>query len=347
MKKIIYLAIVAFLVSCSSSDNTEKPKDENIRVEKIRVIEVQPQKFEHFIEVNGSVEAANDAYISPEMNGQIKKIHVQEGEHVKKGQLLVTLNTSVIKSSINEVKTGLELAKKLYSKQKELWGKNIGSEIQYLQAKNNMEQAESRLKTLEAQLDMAMIKAPFDGIVDEIYRKEGELGVPGMQLMQLVNLSKLYINADISESYLSKVKKGDSVEVSFPSYPDKKLTVPLYRTGNVINKDNRTFKIQLRINNPDGSLKPNIISVLKINDYSNDSALVVPSIILKRDVRNRFFFFIVNDKNGKQIAKPIFIEQGKSYKDQSEIIQGLKPGMKVIVQGYNKVSSGTQVEIVD
>ncbi|UCH13426.1 MAG: efflux RND transporter periplasmic adaptor subunit, partial [Bacteroidales bacterium] len=150
---------------------------------------VKYEPFKHYIEVQGNIEAVEDAFISPEMGGRIKKIHVKEGQRVKRGQLLVSLNTDVTESTIQEVKTGLELAKKLYDKQKSLWEQKIGSEMQYLEAKNTCEQAEARLKTLKAQLEMSNIRAPFNGIIDEIFQKEGELGSPGFRILQMVNLS--------------------------------------------------------------------------------------------------------------------------------------------------------------
>ncbi|MDP2162385.1 MAG: efflux RND transporter periplasmic adaptor subunit, partial [Flavobacterium sp.] len=241
MKKIFFMLLsVAILASCSSNKADEKEQikkeieQQEAKLQKIkqkisdlkvqlgddtidnrqkfsipvRLQELDFEVFNHFIEVAGTVEAVNEAYISPELNGQIKKIHVKEGDRVKKGQLLATINTSVLDNSIDEIKTGLELAKKIFAKQKELWDQKIGSEIQYLEAKNARDGAENRLKTLESQIEMAKIRAPFDGIVDEIYHKEGELAVPGMQIIQLVNLSTLKINADVSESYLPYIKKG-------------------------------------------------------------------------------------------------------------------------------------------
>ena len=173
-----------------------------------------PEPFEHYIEIPGTLEAKEDAFISPEMSGQIDRIHVKEGQRVSKGQMLVSLNTSVTESNIREVKTGLELATKLYDKQKELWDQQVGSELQYLEAKNSMEQAQARLATLEAQLEMAMIKAPFSGIVETIMLKEGELAAPGVQVIQLVNLDDLDLYGDISERYLTSLDKGDLVIVN-------------------------------------------------------------------------------------------------------------------------------------
>jgi membrane fusion protein (multidrug efflux system) len=319
----------------------------------VTIKKVKYETFSHFIEVQGNIEAVEDAYISPEMGGQIKKIYVKEGLRVKKGQLLVSLNTEVTESSIQEVKTSLELTKKLYDKQKALWEQNIGTEMQYLEAKNAYEQTEARLKTLKAQLDMSNIRAPFNGIIDKIYQKEGELGIPGMRILQLVNLSRLKITAEVSEIYLPSINEGKMIEVSIPTYPGMNLNVPVYRTGNVINPANRTFEIEVQLNNRSEKLKPNMFAVLKINDLTIDSAIIVPSNIIKKDILKsgegsfREFLFIAEEKDNKVIAQKVYVQSGKTYNNESVIRDGLKPGQKVIVEGYNTVSTGTELKVLN
>ncbi len=319
----------------------------------VKIKKVKYEPFRHYIEVQGNIEAVEEAYISPEMGGQIKKIHVKEGQRVNKGQLLVSLNTDVTESSIQEVKTSLELTKKLYDKQKSLWGQNIGSEMQYLEAKNAYEQTEGRLKTLEAQLKMSNIRAPFNGIIDDIFQKEGELGAPGFQILQMVNLSKLKIAAEVSEIYMPSITKGKMIEVSIPTYPEMKLSVPVYRTGNVINPANRTFKIEVQLNNRGEKLKPNMFAVLKINDLTIDSAIIVPSNIVKKDILKtgagsfKEFLFTAEEKDNKIIAKKVYVETGETYNNESVIKDGLNPGQEIIVEGYNTVSTGTEVKVLN
>ncbi|MFW5886154.1 MAG: efflux RND transporter periplasmic adaptor subunit [Bacteroidota bacterium] len=298
--------------------------------------------FEHFFEVSGMVESLQDAYISPEIGGQIKNIHVVEGQRVKKGDLLVTLNTSVTRNSIDEVKTGLELAKQLYEKQKALWDQNIGSEMQYLEAKNRKEQAEARLNTLESQLAMSLIRAPFDGIINKIFQKEGELGAPGARLMQVVNLNNLKMTANITEIYIQDVEKGANVLVSFPNYPEITREIPIYRTSSVLDRDSRTFEIELRMKNMDERIKPNSMSIIRINDYSSDSALVVPSIIIKRDFKGSYVY-TAKESGKKMLANKVYIKTGKSFEDLTELKAGINPGDRIIVKGYNQVSDGTVI----
>ncbi len=376
MKKVFVIALTIVLAACSSKVNnpeTEEEIREQISVYKkeigelnkkivsleeklaevrgdvdkgipVTVTQLEPETFNHYVEVNGSVEAINAAYISPEINGQVEEIYVKEGQKVNKGQLLIKLNSLITESTIQEVKTSLDLANTVYEKQKQLWEKNIGSEIDYLTAKNNKESLESRLKTLEAQADMARITAPISGIIDEVMVKEGELAIPGMQVVQLVNLSTLYINADVSEAYLTKVNKGDMVLLEFPSYPDFSMQVPVYRTGNVVKSANRTFKVQLKIENRDGMIKPNVLAKIKINDYSAENALALPSLIIKQDMKGKYVYMV---DQGSNTAHKVYVKTGMSYMDQTMITEGLESGSLVIVEGFNQVSDGTAVEIVN
>ena len=303
---------------------------------------MQPETFEHYIEINGRLEAEEDAFISPEMSGQIETIHVKEGQFVKKGQLLVSLNTNLIESNIREVKTGLELASKLYDKQKELWSQNIGSELQYLEAKNKKEQAEAKLKTLETQMDMASIEAPFNGVVEAIQMKEGELATPGMQLIRLINLDKLKLYGNISERYLTSVSKGEEVLISFPDLAGMTISAPIFRVGNVIDDASRTFRIEVKIRNTSHRLKPNLYSTIKINDFSSSSALVVPSVAIKQDIRGNYLYLASED--GKKARKK-YVDTGLSYRDQTMILKGLEPGDRVIVKGFAQVSDGVDINL--
>jgi len=375
MRKFLSIAvIILFAASCGPADEGGTVKEQiktykdevsqlNIKIKELEqqlastgeadqqyitpvtVSELTEKPFRHYFQVSGNVDAVDKAFISPEINGQIKQVLVVEGEHVKKGQLLAKLNTSITENTIEEVKTQLELAKTLYEKQTQLWEKKIGSEVQYLQAKNNKEALESSLRTLQAQLDMAYIKSPIDGIVDVISIEEGELAMPGFQLMQVVNLNKMKILADVSEKYLPVIKKGDIVEVGFPTYPDIKMSVAVSRTGNVVNMGNRTFPIEFRINNIDGKLKPNILALLTFLDFDKEDAIVVPSIIIKKDIKGEYVY-VAREHEGKQLASKVYISTGRSYNDESLVLEGLNVGDRVIIEGYSLVTDGTEVKII-
>ena len=374
MKKVLFILVIVFLAGCASSDSNQSKREElkNLKTElqsiqaKIELLEndldndsesdngslaipvavktLQAETFNHFFEVSGSIEAVNYANISPELSGQIKKIFVEEGQRVKKGEVLAKINTSILESSIDGVETGLEMATIVFEKQQKLWDKKIGSEIEYLTAKNAKDGLENQLSTLKAQLELASIKAPFGGIVDNINQKVGDLASPGVPMMQLVNLNKLYINADVSESHLPALNKGDMVEVSFPVFSNLILKEPIFRISNIIDPQNRSVSIQLKINNKNEMLKPNGLAMIKINDFSSDSALVVPSIIIKQDMTG-FFLYISKMENGKLVAKKRYVKSGVSYKDESMITEGISAGECVIIDGYNQVSDGTLIEI--
>ncbi|MCH7657611.1 MAG: efflux RND transporter periplasmic adaptor subunit [Bacteroidetes bacterium] len=340
-KRMVINNEIAMLERELKQDST-KTKPENTIPVKVKTLDFE--EFNHFILVSGNVEAEKHALVSPEVNGQIEKIYVSEGEQVEKGKLLVSLNTRVIESSIEEIKTGLELARKVFEKQKKLWEQNIGSEMQYLDAKNAKELAENRLKTLKTQVEMARIRAPFTGFIERISGKEGEMASPGKPILEMVNLSNMKIYADVSEKYLTMVKEGDMATVHFASLPDVEKETPVYRTGNVINRNSRTFTIELKIDNPDNQLKPNLMATVMLNDFSKDSTLVVPSDIIKKDMQGEYIYLAVN--TGESIiAQKIYIDTGLSYKDKTMITGGVKNGDKVIIAGYTEVSDGVKINV--
>ena len=345
LQLIIALSTLVFLISCSPEEQgiTEK-KSNRIPVE---VLEIQASTFNHYIKVTGVVEPVNYAFISPEGSGQIKKIFVSEGQKVVKGQVLARLNTSVIEGQIAQVKSQLDLATITYEKQDELWNnKHVGSEIQFLQAKSQKESLESQLKAMKSQREMLIIKAPFSGVIDKINLKEGELASPGLKMIELVNLNKIKIKAEVSESLLPVINKGDSVLISFPTYEDINITAPIFRTGNMINPANRTFTIEIRIDNIADKLKPYMISILNINDYTLNNSISVPSIIVKKDF-DKEFVFIAQTTDSNTVAKKVYIESGRSFKDRTLITKGLNVNDRVIVKGYNTVSTGVDVDILN
>ena len=374
MKKLLILTSILFAASCSmdspeainkqiiSYKNKVKTYETKIseleaklesdslneKVEEGMVIvvkEMQSENFEHFILVRGKVEAIEEAMVSPEMNGQIKKIHVKEGQRVKKGQLMISLNTDLTEKAIKEVKTSLRLLVKLYDKQKELWDQKIGTEIQYLQAKTNKEAAEASLETLKEQLAMGKVKAPFDGIVEEIMAKTGELAMPGGRLLYLVNLKKLKVNSDISETYLNKIHENDMAEINFSASPDYELKLPITRIGSVIENKSRTFQVEINMDNLEEEIKPNQLASIKLQDFFSEIAFVVPSIIIKQDITGYYVYQAVNSDKG-MLAQKVYLTPGRSSSDMTMIDSGVEEGMKIIIEGYNLVKNGTPVKII-
>jgi len=309
---------------------------------KVKTLQIISQPFEHHFEATGNIEAVEEAFISPEMSGQIKNIYVKEGENVSKGKTLVALNSDVLRNNLASLKPNLELATTMYEKQKELWEQNIGSEVQYLQAKTQKESLETNVKTIESQIRMTTINAPFSGIVDKIFQKEGEFGTPGMRIIQLVNLDYMYATAQISEIYLATINNGDSVKITFPSYPDLKINSVIYQKGNVIDPDNRTFEIKIKFKNIGNKIKPNLLAVLTLSDYYNAKEISVPTLIINQDIKGSFVYVEVNKAN-KKIAEKRYVEIGLSNGYNTIIKSGLHENEKVIVEGYHLVKDGTVI----
>ncbi len=310
----------------------------------VSVDTIAPESFRNYFQVGGSVEAVRSARISPEINGHIKTLHVEKGEVVSGGQLLASLSTEVIRQNIQEVRTGLQLAETVYERQKRLWSQEIGSEIQYLEAKNQVESLRSRMQTLESQMALAELRSPIEGIVDEIIMKEGELAMPGLSIMNIVNLEELYINADVSESYLPYVIRGEEVILRFPAYPGEEIHTAIHRVGHVIQPENRTFRMQLRILNPHQRFKPNMMARISIGTYSVDDAVVVPSILIGYDNQGHYVYTAV-ERDGLMEARRTYIERGPDGEGLTLVKSGLQTGDLLIREGHHRVSSGEPIRI--
>jgi len=349
LKNTLWLVMVAVVVIGISCKQQKKTTDDattgKVEAVSVKVKKVQIQPFYHYLELTGNVSAVQSAFISPQINGQVLAVNVEDGDVVTAGQSLVEINSTIIRNSISEVESQLALATTTYEKQKELYEKKITSEIQFLQVKTQKEALEKKLATLQEQLSFTKVLAPFSGIVENIRIKVGELAAPGRQLLELVNLNKMKILADVSESYIAKIHIGDSVEVRFPDYPSLQYHIPIYRKSNIINPSSRTFSIELRFLNKNKLVKPNMIANLRLCDYATDSALVVPSIIIKKDF-DKSFVFVMKHKDGKTIAEKITVETGQSYDGNTMITRGLSENDAVIVDGYNQIVDGSVVESV-
>ena len=309
----------------------------------VEVKEIQPQTFEHYFLINGGVEAVEQASVSPEQGGQIKQVLVKEGDRVAAGAILAKLNTSVIQRNIEELDNQITLAQTVYDRQARLWEKKIGSEIQLLQAKNNLDALVKKKETAVAQMAMSTVKAPFGGIVDVLHQKEGELAAPGMPILTLVNMNEMKVKADVSENYVQSVKPNAEVDVDFPSFGIS-TTATIRSVSNIINPLNRTFSIEVRIPNTNGSLKPNGIATIKIKDFTADSALVVPAISISKDARGDFLF-VINKAEGKSKAVKTYVQTDRTSNGQTMVTEGLKAGDQVVVEGYNEVANGDLVRI--
>lgn len=371
MKKIfISLSVISLLTSCGPQEVTslsvlkstkdslkteyDRIKEEIISIDeqialldtinsKLKAVSVNQTKlglFEHFFTVHGNVDAQENILVYPDAPAKVKSIKVQEGSMVKKGEIIAYLDASTLEAGLSELVTAIELASEVYERQKKLWDKNIGSEIQYLEAKTNKESLEKKLNTLEEQLEMYQIIAPIDGYLDELFVKSGEMAAPQMPFMRIVNTNQIEITSDISETYITKVHKGDQVNVHVPG-SDVNFSASISTVGSFINPNNRTFKITIKPNNNFG-LKPNQLAKVDIRDFYSDSAVIIPSRIIQENRNGDQFVFVL--QNGKVVKKDINAQW--SYNGFSMVETGLNASEIYIDKGCRSVREGEQVEVV-
>jgi len=311
----------------------------------ITVLEVRPETFIHSFEALGKVEADRSVNLLPEMGGQIKRVLVSEGERVAAGQTLIELDNSVMRSSLDEVKKSLSLATTLFEKQERLWKQGIGSEVQYLQAKTNKESLEQRIQTVQNQLAMSRVKAPFAGTVDEMNAKEGEFAAPGMALGRLISTGKASVTADIPESYSNVVGKGQKVDLFFPSI-NKTLEARVTQVSDYINPDNRSYKVYVNLP-ATGEYKPNMLAKVKVRDYEADQALSVPAALVQQDMSGNNYVFVWKlVKDGIGSVEKRAVEVGKNNGEQVEIKSGLVLGETLVDKGARTVRDGQSVKVM-
>jgi RND family efflux transporter MFP subunit len=313
----------------------------------ITSITLKNEEFVHYIELQGSVKTKQNVLIYPEMAGLLEKVHVTEGQKVTKGQLLATIDDGGMQQQLAQAEATAELAKTTYDRQKRLWDQKIGSEIQFLQAKTNYLATKNTVEQLNKQLGKFQITAPFDGVIDDVIKDEGTIVAPGpgSEVFRIVNLDNMYLEADVPESYVSSVKKGRAVVVEFPILGTK-VDTKVRQTGNFINPANRTFKAEIGVPNRDGSIKPNLTAKLKINDYTNREAILIPqSIISENAAGDQYVYLITNLEGNIGVAKQVVVKTGKTQGDIIEVLEGVSPGDLLIKEGARSVKDGQKVEI--
>jgi len=303
----------------------------------------EKKPFEHKVEVRGSVESRRNVFLSAQTGGEIKRINVQEGQRVSQGQTLIELDADVIRKSITELKTSLELATTVYERQAKLWDQKIGTEVQYLQAKNNKESLENKLSTTYAQLNLAMVKAPFNGTVDQLPARVGEMASPGVPLVRVVSTDEMYLKTDVSERFIGRFKAGDKVDIFFPLI-DKTVTTVISSVGQVINEENRTFEVEAKLPKVDFVVKPNQVVILRLLDYVNEAALAVPTRLIQKDEDGQFIY-IVDKRESGPVARKIHVVAGITSDKETEIAEGLKGDEQIVDKGFRELTEGVEVMI--
>ena len=370
MKKIIiYSALIAFLVSCSAATDkkaelvkikaerdqlntqiakleTEVSPEGTVKEDKALTIKVTPATdcvFNHYIQVQGSVDGDQNIAVSPQMAGIVTAVYVKEGSPVKKGQVMVDLDARVMKQSLAEVNSQLDLANTIFEKQSALWDKKIGSEVQYLQAKTSKESLENRASTIQEQLKLAKIISPINGTVESVPLRVGQMASPGVptSTIRVINMTVAKITADVSEAYATRIKDGNPCLVSFPDL-GKELETKLDFTSRFIDPTNRTFKVECKVSSNDFQLRANMIAYIKIKDYTNEKAFCLPVNYVQNNQDGKYIY-VATQKGNDWIAERRMIKTGMDYNGTMEVLDGITAGENIITSGYQSLNEGEKV----
>ena len=325
-------------------------KDTLQKLPLVTTITAKAEVFKHYIELQGSVKTKQNILVYPEMPGILKSIVVKEGQKVSKGQLLAMINDGGLSNQVAQLAATTQLAKTMFERQKRLWDQKIGSEMQFLQTKTNYKAQKNSLEQLKKQQSKAAIRAPFSGVIDDIFKEEGTVIAPGIgaEVFRIINLDKMYIEAEVPESYITSVKKNKEVKVNFPVL-DKTLNSKITQVGSFINPNNRSFKIEIPVINKDGNVKPNLTAKLQINDYTDKKAILIPQSLISENANGAQFVYIIKDKkaNKEAIAERIIIVTGKTQGDLIEVLENLPIGTEIIEEGARSVNNGQAVKVIN
>lgn len=306
---------------------------------------MEKKDFNHFVEIQGTVQADDYVDVTSEVAGRILKMTLEEGDNVRAGQLVATLDLEQLKKQIDEVKKSQELANTVFERQKRLWDQNIGSEIQYLEAKNNKERFEKSLETLNYQLSKAKVYAPASGVVERVILQSGELAAPGAPIIQILNPNKLKVVADVPETYLRAVGKGTIVKVEFPALQEEQQA-SVSQIGRTIDPANRTFEVEARIRKSSALIKPNLLAVMYIKDYEKKDVVTVPLELVQQEVGGKDYVFVMNEAADGTFARKVYVKTGKSYAGTIIIEEGLQGNEKLIIDGARGLADDELVKEV-
>lgn len=313
-----------------------------IKPKLVSVAEIAPEGFEAYITLQGTVSSENISYVAPRngMGGYVKELFIREGQAVKKGQLILKLDDQVLRQSIESTKTQLAFAQDLYNRTKALWDQKIGTEVQLLNAKNNVDALKNQLAVQEEQLKTYLVYADQSGIAEIVNIKPGELftgiGATGPQI-QIVNNSDLTVKVNIPENYATEVQTGNEVLVEIPSV-GKTFKTTIGRISQSVDASSVGFTAECKIPSAAG-LKPNMSATVKILSHSNASAIVIPVNIVQSDEKGKYVY-LMDEAGDKKTAKKVNVTLGELYGDQVEILQGLRPGDLLVTKGYQDLYDG-------
>ncbi len=309
----------------------------------VALAEVKSSTFYHYIDLQGRVDADESVAVTSRMPGALTQVYVKNGDVVSKGKLLAVVDDGVMLKSLAELEGQLKVATDLYNRQKALWDQNIGSEVQFIQARSNKESVERSIATLKETWSMTRIYAPTSGTVDNVMLRPGQAIAPGIPLATIINLNKLKITGEVTEAYASKVKKGDSLVVYFPDTKSEVKTIINY-VSRSINPTNRTFTVEAMLGK--GNYSANQIAVMKIVDYKNPKAISIPVNLIQSGEDGDFVTIAEKTGNGQEaVIKRVKIRQGQNYNGFVEVLEGLKPGDMMVSTGFQDVNTGETVVV--
>jgi RND family efflux transporter MFP subunit len=311
----------------------------------VALTDVAQTSFTHYIDLQGNVEAENMSWISPRgQGGVVRSVNVKQGDYVRKGQLLLKLDDAIQRNGVANAQIQLDHAKDLYQRRKNLWDEKIGTEVDYINAKNAVDQAETQLKLAQDQLDFTNVYADMDGTVDNLTLKIGEVFAPGSQVLHLVNTNNLKVVVQVPELYQERVKVGTPVKVAFPGLNNKEITGTVHVTGKTINPDSRSFTVEIKLPN-DRNIRSNQVAVARIQDYNIAKTLAIPVNTLQTDDKGKYVMVATKDKENNLQAHKKSITIGQSYGDKVEVTGGLQEGDQLITDGFQGLYEGQLITI--
>ncbi len=346
-RKEIITAQQALTAELTVIDDAITTLDPSQKVPLITVIHTKDTVFNHYITLQGNVETKQNIVVYPETSGILTRIFVKKGQRVRKGQLLAKIDDGGMSQQLAQAEVQVALAKTTFDRQKRLWDRKIGSEIQFLQAKASFEAQQNAVQQIKQQLARSTATAPFSGIIDDVIAEQGSVVSAGQTaLIRVVNLSNMYIEAEVPESHLPNVTKGKAVEVYFPVL-DKRIQTTIRQVGNYINPNNRSFTVEIAIPNTDGVIKPNLTARVEINDYTNEKAILLPQNIISENGDGKMYVYTTAKTEGLTETKRVLIETGKTQEGFTEILEGISSGDAVVSEGVRSVRDGHQVKILN
>jgi RND family efflux transporter MFP subunit len=323
--------------------------DENEKLTLVSNYEIKEKVFNSYMEAQANLKTRKNVLILPEFQGTLEQIFVNEGQNVKKGKLLAEINDSGLKEQLEQLTIQANFAKENFERTERLWNNNIGSEIQFLKSKTDFESSQKMVEQMKDRLAKTKIYAPFDGEVDEIISNQGSNLIPGVsQILRLVNLDKIYAEASVSEKYISFIEEGTEAIVQVPLL-GKEIKSQIIQTGNFINPSNRTFRVEVPVENIDNKIKQNLDAKIKINIYSKKDAVVIPLRIVREDASGRNFVYVMNQdvKEGVYVTAKTFISLGNKNNTDVEVTEGLKIGDMIVLEGASIVEDSQRVKLIN